>query len=460
MIIFKHLLSNLHWWIFFSKDVSPPVYHRQLVPEVKTKVQERFRSCFTKKTGIDFEDKVNTQQVIEKIKLYKGDESNITTIVNLAEQCSQNSTYQSEFSQCMTSNMARTCIRKYISLHYSRWRKTKTSETSGDSDEENENTENYQAPTKKEDDLENDEIKHQIVSNEISADDNSKDDDDDSKNSYGSPDKNTHSRKGRSADDDDNDNDDDDNDNDDDNDDDDDIDDDDNDDDNDDDDNDDDDEEKDTKGDDARSKWRERVKAWKEKYAHMKNRTSWKGHTSNKSRHGSWKGWSSYRSCEQCFSLKPSKEMMSVFTGCWKAATKNSYMDKMKNCITATMDKKEIEEKESRNSKYMSKYMDGMWMKLFKPWSSKKTSLFFTEEMMREKQTCMFEKLGLGTPDKINKKGYTEMIKTHLTGDDKQKETLTKTVEKCGAATPEGKVGFTKFAECTLAMLETSCGIE
>jgi len=106
---------------------------------------------------------------------------------------------------------------------------------------------------------------------------------------------------------------------------------------------------------------------------------------------------------------------------------------------------------------YMSKYLSGAWLKMFKPSSSKK-SLFYSQEDINEKYNCYLGKMGLGSIDNINQKGYIEMVKA-LPGDDKHKEILTKTVEKCAKSTQEGKVSFSKFTACALPMLETSCGV-
>jgi len=403
MLIFKHLLSNLHWWIFFTKDVSPPVFP-MLVPELQRKVKDRFRSCFMQKTGIEFEDKINTEQLIEKIKLYKGDESNISLLVNLTEECSQNSTYQSEFSRCMTRNIAVTCIRNYIKLHYNGMKDAKT-EAPDSEDGEEENTGDYQIPDKNEEDIENDQIENEIVSNDIVADDNSKDDD--GKYSYGSDDKDSSKRKGRSVDDDD----------------------------------DNDDEEiKDEEGDDDEDEKDQMkgkmMKVWKEKIM----------------------GMTQHLRCEPCLNLKPSDELVSVFQGCWNTTVSTSYIGKIKNCIQPQEEMKEHIASKPMHHVMMKK--EGMWMKLFTPWTTKTvlwTTLFMTEEMFKEKQSCIIGNLGLGTQDKIDKKGYTEMIKKHLIGDDKDKETLIEITNKCGASKPEVKVSFPKFSECTLSTLETVC---
>jgi len=409
MLIFRHLLSNLHWWIFFTKDLAPPVFP-ELVPELKRKIKDNFRSCFTKKTGIEFEDKINTEQLIEKIKLYKGHESNISLLVNLTQQCSKNSAYQSEFSRCMARNVAVTCIRKYIAFHYN-LKDTKTEEVGGEADVKTENSEDYQIPDNKEEDLENDEIENEIVSNEIVADDSYKDDD--GKNSYGSDYKDSIKRKGRrryfrSADDDD--------------------------------DNEEiKDEESNEDGVDENYQMKQKIKQiWKEKIMGMIH---------------------SMR-CEPCLDLKPSEELVAVFKGCWNATISTSYIGKIRNCIQP---QQEWKEHEASKSRHMTKKQEGLWMKLFTPWTTKTvlwTTLFVTEEMFTEKQNCIIGNLGLGTQDKIDKKGYIEMIKTQLIGDDKDKEILIETVNKCEAKNPEAKINFPKFSECTLSMLETACGAQ
>merc|ERR1712168_556415 len=181
MIILRHLLSNLNWWIFFTKDVAPPVFPL-LVPELQSKVKDRFRNCFSKKTGIEFGDKINTEQVIDQLKLYKGHESNITLLVNLTRQCSKDTTYQSEFSQCMTRNMAVLCIKKYVTEYWNKWRSRYM---------KTEKTGTYQLTDKKAEDRENDHLTNQIEDVSKSKGDG-----------YSDKRKSLSIRKGRSADDD------------------------------------------------------------------------------------------------------------------------------------------------------------------------------------------------------------------------------------------------------------------
>lgn len=421
MMIFKHLLSNLNWWIFFTKDVAPSVFP-MLVPEVQTLVKNRFRTCFTKKTGVGFEGKINTEQLIQKLKLYKGHESNITLLVNLTEKCSENATYQSQFSRCMTGSIVKTCIRKYVAQHYNRWanmfsstkNNTKTGEAVSNGVDEKEESEDYQLPNKKAEDLENDQLTNEIVSNEIA-------DDDDGDNK----------RMGKSAGDDDDDDDDE-------------V-----------DSKDKEDEESDKNVGDAKDKRINRMKAWMERLTGMRKKMKDRKSQGNVTNILAFK-----MQCEPCFDLKSSDELKTVFTQCWKNTDKASYMMKIKNCINANRHqtdsevKKQIEEIKAR---FISKMLDGYWIKLFKP-TTTKTSLFFTQEFWTEKQNCMMNKLGLGTVDKVDKKGYTQLISSHLVGEDKVKEVLINTVDKCGGANPEGKVSFAKFAECTLPMLETACG--
>jgi len=278
--------------------------------------------------------------------------------------------------------------------------------------------ENINFQTKKAEDHENDQLTNQVASNQITDDD---DDGDKSKSIYGNR-KNSSRRKGRSTDDDDDDN------------------------------NDEDEDDKKTK-----SKTEERMKAWKEKLKGMKER-----YKNKKSQGGKVRTYSRYRRCEPCFNLKSSEELKSAVKQCWETAAPTSYQMKIKSCVKATAPKKSSEEtkaREERWNKFISRYLDGYWITLFKP-SAMKTSLYVTEEYIKEKKNCLLGKLSLGTADSIDKKGFTQMIRTHLIGDDKAKEVLIKTVDKCGGARPEGKVDHAKFTECTLPMLETSCGGE
>jgi len=299
-LIFRHLLSNLNWWIFFTKDVSPPAFP-MLVPEVKRKVQNNFRSCFIKKTGIKYDDKINAEQVIEKIKLYKGDQSNITLLVDLTRQCSQNATYQSQFSHCMTRNIGGICMSKLIEqirARWSRWRSQKENkaEDNGSSSGTRQKVVNkkvdprkYQLKSTKAEDLENDQITNSIVSNEVS--DGSSKDKDDGKNTYTTSKKWSRKRKGRSLDDDDDDDDDDD---------------------------------KKKEATTRRPSRADRIKAWKEK---MKNR--------RKSGGGSW--WSKYKRCEPCYNLTSSEQLKTVMKNCWESTSKTSYIMKIKDCMKKSM---------------------------------------------------------------------------------------------------------------------------
>merc|ERR1712080_436382 len=163
--------------------------------------------------------------------------------------------------------------------------------------------------------------------------------------------------------------------------------------------------------------------------------------------------------CEQCFNLKSSEELKTVMKTCWESSDKNSYMMKIKNCIFGKEDSARNERMKALANKMMSMYLEKAWLKLFVP-STSKRSIFMTEDTINEKRKCLIEKLGLGSVDNLDRKGYTEMITTHLIGDDKEKEALTMTVEQCGAEFGEGKMSFSMFTKCALPMLETSCGIE
>merc|ERR1712066_299087 len=115
MMFAKMFMKNFDWMVFFSKDLSPMLY--PFINEVtQNKIRTTFKACFLKKTGVEMGAKmINTKHVIEKIKQYKGDESNITAIVNATEHCSVNATTQEKLSHCVMRKVIGGCFMKYRS---------------------------------------------------------------------------------------------------------------------------------------------------------------------------------------------------------------------------------------------------------------------------------------------------------------------------------------------------------
>jgi len=152
MMFAKIFMKNFDWMVFFSKDISPTLYPF-IHEETQNKIKSTFKACFLKKTGVQMGAKmINTKHVIEKIKQYKGDESNITAIVNATEHCSINATTQEELSHCVMKKVIGGCFMKYRSAMRGKYQIRSRTELTPTDESEDEKKEREEKEAKDEDD--------------------------------------------------------------------------------------------------------------------------------------------------------------------------------------------------------------------------------------------------------------------------------------------------------------------
>jgi len=344
----KIFMKNFGWMVFFSKNIAPKVNCPVIAEETRKNIKSTFKTCFLKKTGVDMQQqKINTKQVIEKIRQYKGDERNITAVINAIEQCSGNSITQEDLSICVFRRVLGGCFMKagfnrmknYQGKHT--WRKGFNPRERGDDDDDDDD---------KEDD-DGDYDGHKYYDNE---------------------------------------------------------------------------DEKETEND------RGGVQNYQKEKNYGRN---FKGMFSMKP-----------KMCAPCYNLQSSEELKNVAMECLEYGAPN-YVGKIMSCMKPNVDKV----KDTWSLK-MKKEKQG-WIYMFKSYGP--GNFYFGTQEKLEMQKCLFERLGLGTPDNVSGDGYKNMINTYMTGTDK--ELLITNVIECSQSPDSTKVDFEQFSKCVLQKIDAHC---
>jgi len=104
-------LDSFDWLVYFTDDISPNLCPL-LKTETRNEIKNSFKTCFVKETGLGMDGQmVNVTQVIDQIERYQGSETNKTTVIRIAEDCSSKSGNQEDFSKCTMKSLVETCKR-------------------------------------------------------------------------------------------------------------------------------------------------------------------------------------------------------------------------------------------------------------------------------------------------------------------------------------------------------------